>query len=233
MTLRALRFCFALIVLTPMCGCAGYESRYSAKSIEAWAVDADTNEPIEGVVVVASWEIEAGEMTARSKLIRLKILESVTDKTGRLNFAAWGPEANPSDVGYLGSRDPRLVLFKGGYGYVGLENFNTEPRPGALRYSDWHGKTIRMHKAGSDNIYLESFGSLNRLLDRMLADPEEPCNWNRAPLMVAAVMKEERRLREMGLRSISSLISGLRSNEMYFAKNGCGSVNGFLEGLEK
>jgi hypothetical protein len=90
MALRVFRFCLALIVLTPMGGCASYEPQYSAKSIEAWVVDADTNEAIEGVVVVANWEILAGAMSARSKIIQLKILESITDREGAVLFSSMG-----------------------------------------------------------------------------------------------------------------------------------------------
>jgi hypothetical protein len=216
-----------------MSACASYEARYSAKSIEAWVVDADTNAPIEGVIVLANWEIRAGEWQAGSRIIHLKILETVTAQDGRFYFPSWGPEPNPSAIGYIGFNDPELILFKSGFGYMALANMVlSEPRPGPVRYSDWDGKTIKMRKAVSDTTYLDQFGSLNRLLDSRLTSPDGPCEWRRVPRMIAALMHEELRLRGKGLIGISSLTSRLKTNEEYFSRNGCGSVNTFLNNLK-
>ena len=229
--------CYLLAGILTLFGCATqsqlYQPQYSAKAIEAWVVDGETNQPLEGVTVLASWEVEAGAMKAKSKIYRIKLLEAVTDKNGRFFFPPWGPELNPSVIGYIGTRDPALIFFKSGYRYLGQENFGTLGRPGAVRYSDWDGKTIKMQKPTSDVDYLDRFGRLRDTLDVILASEEEPCNWKRAPKMVLAVLVEERRLRDRGLTNFPSLISRLRTSEDYFSRSGCGSVNAFLDNLSK
>jgi hypothetical protein len=197
-------------------------------------VDAETNQPLEGVTVLASWEVEAGEMAARSKVYRIKLLEAVTDKNGRFYFPAWGPEPNPSLIGYIGFADPAFILFKPGYRWESRSNIVvSQPRPGALRYSDWDGKTVKMRRTVSDAAYLDNISRLRDELDLILTSGEEPCNWKRAPKMVKAVMLEEQRLKERGLTNFLSLTSRLRTSEEYFLKSGCGSVNAFLDGLSK
>ncbi|MEN8107236.1 MAG: hypothetical protein ABFS22_04440, partial [Pseudomonadota bacterium] len=32
-------------------------NRYSAESTEGWVIDADTKKPVEGVIVVANWQL--------------------------------------------------------------------------------------------------------------------------------------------------------------------------------
>jgi hypothetical protein len=207
-----------------------YQPQYSAKAIEAWVVDGETNQPLEGVTVLANWQVEAGA----NEVYQIKILETVTDEKGRFYFPAWGPEPNPSATGYIGFSDPGLAFFKPGYRYLGQENIVlSQPRLGAVRYSDWDGKTIKMQKASSDADYLDKFAFLNRTLDSVLSNENEPCDWKRAPMTIAAVVKEERQLNERGLKANSSFESRLRANEQYFAMRECGSVNAFLDGLSK
>ncbi|MBK8568958.1 MAG: hypothetical protein IPN81_02740 [Nitrosomonadales bacterium] len=71
---------------------------YSAEAIDAQIVDAKTNQPLEGVIVVAHWEVERVvptlfrscllEMT-RADAFQLQIVETVTDANGRFHFPAW------------------------------------------------------------------------------------------------------------------------------------------------
>ena len=224
------------IVALSLYGCAThlYESQYSAKSIAAWVVDAETHQPLEGVTVLASWEVEAGEMVARSKIFRIKLLEAVTDKNGRFYLPAWGPEPNPSTFGYIRFSDPLLLFFKPGYDYEARANIVlSEPRSGPERVSDWQGKTITLRKPLSDAEYVERFGRLRDDLDLIFMSHQEPCNWTHTPKMLSAVSAEERRLREMGVTNFLSIVSSLRTSEDDFARRGCGSVNAFLDKLSK
>ena len=44
----------AVLCLLPLSACG---ETYSAEAIEAWVVDAETGQPIEGVVVAANWQL--------------------------------------------------------------------------------------------------------------------------------------------------------------------------------
>jgi len=234
--LRKLKFVFIVSISLPSlyaCALYGYETTYSAKSTEVWVVDADTNKPIEGVTAVAHWELSAGEMSARSRLVQLQIMEAVTDENGRLYFPAWGPKQNPTAIGYLDWNDPEIILFKTGYKAEFLRNYPlSQPRLGALRYSDWDGKTVKMQKVVSDKSYLENRRYMNYLIDTTLTGEAKACDWKHAPKTIAALLDEERLLGEKAYTT-SSLVSTLRSNERYFSDNGCGSARAFLEGLRR
>src|SRR6266849_1854255 len=83
---------FALICLLPLQACA---TTYSAEPIEAWVVDADSGQPIEGVVVTANWELEIGTLGGNIPVGQIMVMETVTDQKGRFYFPAWGPKAVP------------------------------------------------------------------------------------------------------------------------------------------
>lgn len=138
---------WALAVLP---ACAGPVT-YSAESIEAWVVDAETKQPIEGAVVVAHWVLE-GPTLVDIKVRQagdLVVLEAVTDKDGRFHFPGWGPIRHwgRSRLTYL---DPELIVFKSGYEYRRLANPITkeaiEGKPYPIRRSQWNGKTIELKK---------------------------------------------------------------------------------------
>ena len=132
------------IALCPLQACG---MQYSAEAIEARVVDAETNKPIEGVIVVAHWQLygglhpdDAGELT---------ILETVTDKAGRFHFPAWGPKFANARLAWM---DPEILLFKSGFKYERIANeliFAALSDMGpSLRRSRWNGKTIKMEKFG-------------------------------------------------------------------------------------
>ena len=60
---------------------------YTSDPIEAWVVDADTGQPIEGAVVTANWQLVGfGFDTGGRKLGQLEVMEALTDKNGRFYF---------------------------------------------------------------------------------------------------------------------------------------------------
>lgn len=217
-------------LLSPLGACADFQPYYSAKPMTATVVDAETNEPIEGVTVVANWEIKAGEMKASSKIIQLKILETVTDKSGRFSFPAWGPEPNLSLYGYIGANDPGLILFKSGYKYRGLaNNVGVDFRFEALRYSDWDGKTIKMEKFKGT---LKEYSSHLNFIKGPLRFAEENCNWKKIPAILIALDKERQIFRanriDSGTYSLD-YFDGLSEREI----KECGSPSEFFKGQKK
>ena len=222
---------FLLIALCPLQACMWY----SAEAIEAWVVDAETNKPIEGVIVVAHWQLygglhpdDAGELT---------ILETVTDKAGRFHFPAWGPKFANARLAWM---DPEILLFKSGFKYERIANeliFAALSDMGpSLRRSRWNGKTIKMEKfEGSLEKYLGNFTDFNRVLEEVaVRDPKE-CNWKKLPHSIRTISLERKRLESLRIRpyGISTIDERLLANDIYYIKEGgCGSPKEFFGGFQ-
>ena len=124
---------------------AGFTLYYMADPIEAKVIDAETKQPLEGVIVVAHWELVYGSPGGDSPAGQLMVMEAVTGKDGTFRFPGWGPKLAISS--HLSDyRDPELVLFKSGYQSRTLTNELTGENKGARRRSDWNGKVIGINK---------------------------------------------------------------------------------------
>ena len=82
------RFAFAVVVATALGGCSKY---YSADSLTAWIVDADTGAPIPGVNVVAGWEMKGG-LEGGNVVGWVMVMEAVSDANGKICFSCMGTE---------------------------------------------------------------------------------------------------------------------------------------------
>lgn len=169
-----------LLILIPLQACA-HSPFYSAKEIKATIVDAETGEPLEGVVVVAQWILFEGGIGHGGHGRRLEVLEAVTDKEGKFTITGWGPKRRPAFT-YLDNLDPLLSIFKSGYKYTRLINapfeefsrmypnykemdteklldfiltHNLESKD-AIRTSIWNGTVIRLRKfKGTEEDWLD------------------------------------------------------------------------------
>jgi hypothetical protein len=126
------------------CG-ASAAFEYSARAITARVVDAETKEPLHGVVVVAHWQLQGG-LEGWSPLGELMVMDAVTDQSGTLHFPAWGPKKIPRGLDWNARRkdlDPGLLLFKSGYRWQELSNSKSEEQMShkgpAVRSSDYNG----------------------------------------------------------------------------------------------
>ena len=107
---QGLLVALALVTLTQMHRADAFPPpSYSAKDIRATVVNEETGEPLEGVVVVALWELR--QVSARP---RIHITEAVTDAQGQFHIPGWGPKVRPP-LAELAHRSPLLVLFKPGF----------------------------------------------------------------------------------------------------------------------
>lgn len=225
-----------LLILSAPPACTG-SPVYYAEAIEATVVDAETQKPLEGVVVVAHWQLFHGTLAGRVPADQLMVLEAVTDKDGRFRFPSWGPKLALS--GYLDDRDPALLLFKSDYEYRGLQNPTlSTPNRSPRRRSQWHGKTIELKPfKGTMEEYASHFQELNYDLRRVITGRPEECNWRKLPRVVRAVAKEKKRLTALGVNPHTLLtLDGdlLTNNEIYTAKGGpeCSPPRQILEGLQ-
>src|SRR5712672_2347041 len=106
------------LALLALSACASY----SAKPISATVVDADTGQPLEGVNVVVTWELEFvknewgyGETRGEGLMTQM---EAVTSSDGKFHIPGWGPARIPSNLplrSMLSPMQPSIRLFKSGY----------------------------------------------------------------------------------------------------------------------
>lgn len=148
-----------LLLLTPLAAnlpARAYEDRpppplfsppYSAQAITGKVVDAETGEPLAGVIIVAQWMIDRNFVGDDKAL--LNVMESVSDIQGAYGFPAWGPIELPPRADFRKGQDPRVYYFKTGYwpevesnGVVSDISYRITPVGGFKG----NGKTIKLRK---------------------------------------------------------------------------------------
>ena len=202
-----------LVAFMPAWACA---ADYSAKAIEAWVTDADTGQSLEGVNVVAHWELNYG--LEGGGVWELAVMETVTDGNGRFAFPAWGPKPIPPGLpreARLKDRDPEILLFKAGYD---LEYRTRREERRKLSDFSGHGPSAREWFANGERIALVKIESLSpqararksltgrseaqiqALLlsvfdDRLQVLASRPeCGWRELPRAIASAEKARRAL---------------------------------------
>ncbi len=179
---------------------------YSAKPVRGVVVDAETGQPLDGVIVVAQWVLFAAGPGHGGHGPRLHVVEVLTDAEGRFYIPGWGPKPNPRYpfTGLL-DRDPMLSFFKPGYRPLTVQN--RWKRNEAVRFSEWDGKMIKFEKfRGTDEEWARALGFLQTTLAWGWRGVME---WRHLPRMVLAVELERLRLEQMrvGIFDLSPLSS--------------------------
>ncbi len=214
---------YAVIVslMATLPACAG-PLTYSAEAIEAKVIDADTKRPLEGVIVVAHWQLEHGTVGGNVPTGQLRVMETVTDKDGKFSFSGFGPETVWNS--FLVNEDPRLLLFKSGYRYESLANeYNSsrELRTHPIRRSVWSGRTIALKKfKGSGEEWARHLSFLKTSLG--FAYNGNNCEWKQIPHMLVAQHKEMLRLNE------KQIFNTLQPVERVSGQKKCGSAQEFF-----
>ena len=187
-----LRTVLTLFMLTPLLSYGFFT--YTAEPIEAWVVDAETNQPLQDVIVVAHWQLKGG-LEGGNRVGQMMVMETVTDAQGRFYFPGWGPKFRPLN-GELKTGSPELLLFKSGYEYSGLENeLNSKTMRGNLDSplrSDWNGKTVKLERfKGEEKEYTEHIYWLSNAMYGIhdFASGAKTCTWKSTPLMLMALHK--------------------------------------------
>ena len=209
----------AAALLLPLSAC-GFV--YHAEPIEGWVVDAETNQPLEGVIIVAHWQLRGGVMED-NPIAQIHIDEAVTDRNGRYAFKGWGPKF--ALLGHLRDESPGLMFFKSGYKYFGTSNM-----PGSdTSKSDWNKKTVKLERfKGTLKEYSNDLGFLRGSLGFV----EEDCNWKKTPLILIALDKERQIFRASGIDSGTyslDYFDGLSKKEI----KKCGSPSEFFKEQKK
>jgi hypothetical protein len=214
----------------PLSGCA---TVYHAEAIEGSVVDAETGKPLEGVIIVAHWELKGG-LEGGTPIAELQIFETVTDSNGRYYFPSWGPKLIPP-TGQLQGDSPGLMLFKPGYRAGGFSNLYSETYGTSTFF--YNKKMLKLERfKGTPAEYAEHLSSLSSSLEKVGYsvgyESGDWCGWKSFPRMLRALDKLEAEFRAAGVRQ-GTVVSFLRTNEARVREKGCGSVSELLNKVEK
>lgn len=229
-----------LVCLATLPACAT-PLRYTAEPIEAKIIDAETKQPLPGVIVVAHWELEHGTLGGNVSSGQLKVMEAVTDKDGKFSFPGFGPEIVWNS--FLLNYDPRLLLFKNGYRYRVLFNeydSSRELRTHPIRRSEWNGRTIELKSfKGTMKEYVRRFDDWNNGLDQIIERNPKECNWKKLPQAIIGTEQERKKILAqiriqdgVDSRTVGSIYQDILYNNNWYTKNGgqgCGSPKEFFQ----
>lgn len=221
----------AVLLVLPLSACGFI---YHAEEIEGWVVDAETGKPLEGVIVVAHWQLRATSLAGGGPAIReLQIYETVTDRNGRYFFPAWGPKF--AVQGELGGASPALLYFKPGYKFLGLDN--EWYRGMDTTKSDWDKKTVKLEPfKGTLAEYAEHLSSRSSTLWVVgfeVGDHSgDYCGWKNFPRLLRALDELDAKFRAAGIVQ-GTVVSRLKANDNLIREKGCGSVLDALKGVTK
>ena len=199
--------------------------------ITATVVDSETGQPIEGVVVVAGWELKGG-FEGGNPVGHLALMEAVTDQAGKFHFAGWGPRF--SIRGALRAEEPRLLFFKNGYSYLNFTNRASRAWHGRQANSMVDGTRVKLEKfRGTPKEYAKNLDFLATRLGDIISWIGKECNWKKMPKMIHALYKQGEWFKAHGYELFNAPHNDLIAGEEYYLKIGCGSTKEFLTGITK
>jgi hypothetical protein len=185
-------------------GCATHA--YSARPITAKVVDAETEEPLEGVNVVAHWVLH--DRMTWGGFGDLELFETITDREGGFIFR---------DGWTRSLRAPGRIKPDSATMIPSCSEDHT-----GERYSDWDGKTIKLERVKGD---LGLYTVLARGITTGLGSGIK-CPWKKTPRFYASQIKERGRLDRLGVRTYLPTLQLMESN---FKNSDCSSAREFFE----
>ena len=214
-------------------GAVLYISLFSkwSDAITATVIDSDTNQAIEGVVVVADWKLTGG-FEGSTPAGHMAVMEAVTDNAGRFHFRTWGPRF--SLLSGLRAEAPELFFFKGGYASLEMDNQATGRWHGMRVKSIVNGTRVKLVKfRGSTKEYAENIQRLGDQLTSNLFHDDGECAWKLIPRMIHALYEQGQWFAAHDQGNFNAPHWRLVANEEYYVKIGCGSAKEFLTGIIK
>ncbi len=188
-----------LAVIVPIACVAAAPAFYSGAAIRGRVVDAESQQPLEGVHVVTQTVLSTGFLHGQH-VERFHVAETVTNARGEYELPAWGPKPRPflSELDY---GDPRLTYFKPGYRAEFRGNPASVPNDNSVRASQWDGATIPLTQfRGAPEEWARELRTLQRNLawGVLVGDVVRRRNdyWKAMPTMVWTIEAARRELPE-------------------------------------
>ncbi len=192
---RLRRVVVTLIVLAVLGYAFIFPHFYWGDAIEARVVDADTEQPLEGVIVVAKYELFYPSIGGLGAPNVFHVMEAVTDHNGRFHLPAWGPKWVPGPFYFLfpihigpimRQESPCLILFKEGYDFDVLSNYEGgRDDIYYRRYSAWNSKTVALRRFKGDlRAYANRLSNIDYALGIAYRDRYKQCLWKAMPRTV-------------------------------------------------
>ncbi len=197
---------------------------YVAKSVSGQVVDADSSQPLEGVIVTINWELTGGMHHYPQG--QAHVDETVTGSQGKFSFLGWGPQPAPM-AAHLYESTPQLLFFKSGYEWNKcVSDLDTDVNMRVPLSSDCDGKTIKLKKfTGSVEEYAKRTGLLDDYLE--FAFRHHDCSWQKIPYMLIAMDQEAKDFKTRRIYSGTNTIEE-REGHNKSVREKCGSVQEFL-----
>lgn len=228
------RWLWGLLLLPLLPAAWGVPLYYAVPSIDGRVIDAETQLPVEGAVVVAHWMLFRDGAGGAVYQRPLEIQETTTDRDGWFHLRHF---VKLNVLWYeLQGEDPLVSIFKGGYEYKRLSERYTGTgdgrHAGGYRNPHWNGQTVALVKLQGTEL-TEPFRRKSFYDSSDVADlwhlAYDGCEWARIPRMILAMDMEKARLRalypdaEVNLVEIDGLAEG----------DGCRNPRQFFDGYTK
>lgn len=227
MRLNLFRTVLFAFLTASLASCSGFPL-YIAAPIKARVVDAESDQPIAGANVVASWHLLKSSLDGSRHVGYLEVMETVTDANGQFSFP--GFTKTNATSGELRNEDPAVLIFKPGYKAERVINHHTgTTAAGSNTVAAVNGKTVRLTKLKMD--YSDKNAQWYWAVDTVLRQLIEDCEWKKIPLAIVAMDKERKRIEKIDSWFPTSLPS-VEVIELH-SKNRCGSAIEFLRDYTK
>jgi hypothetical protein len=144
-------FISSLLLLVLASGCQT-KTYVKTSPVSGKVVDAETNVPIDDVIVIGYWPASI-DFSHDSSEVTVEVLEAVTNKLGSYKIPGWSKKS----YGTFTYSRPRMIFYKTGYEIETLHNeFSFEKfseRPSYFRpwSAEWDGETIKLKRFKGDN----------------------------------------------------------------------------------
>lgn len=183
-------------------GCATPTTSYYSKPFGGQVVDAVTGKPMEGVNVLAYWDMEHAESGHGAGTLTQE--EAVTDADGRFEIPGWGPlQIQRSDGAWvrINPTAPGVKAFKPGYEFGRqFVSTNANKNGGDMGMATLGlpfngGPSVREAKLDGPikmKLFPRSEKEYFSLLQYDVVAMHD-CLWTKAPRFIAAIIKEQRR----------------------------------------
>lgn len=148
---------------------------YWIPGVEVTVIDAETKEPIEGVVFLGYWEKYSGSFAGSNPSGILEVKELITDKNGKASFSGW-IEVMPRIYWIEGQNGTGGVYATYKHGY--------SDRNGTFRFKNGEVVSLPKYEGALEDYWKKS--GFSRVYNKVQGLFENKCIWKEIPRSVLA-----------------------------------------------